>query len=131
VTFLLDTNVCIAYLEGRDTRVREQLLGTAPDRVALCSIVKAELLYGARNSGRVEHNLARLAVFFASLRSLPFDDEAAARYGSLRAQVRREGRPVGANDMLIAAIALAADATLVTRDDEEMSSIAGLRVTSW
>src|SRR6185295_15075505 len=108
--FLLDTNICIAFLNGEDEGVRDLLLGLPREQVALCSVVKAELLYGARNSGKVEHNLARLERFFEPLRSLPFDDEAAARYGSLRAQLRREGRPIGANDMLVAAIALAADA---------------------
>jgi tRNA(fMet)-specific endonuclease VapC len=75
--------------------------------------------------------LAVLERFFAPLASLPFDDDAAARYGVLRAQLRRDGRPVGGNDMMIAAIALAHDAVLVTRDDREFRAIAGLRVLSW
>jgi tRNA(fMet)-specific endonuclease VapC len=131
MSVLLDTNVCIAFLGGQDRRVRDRLLALTPDDVVLCSVVKAELLYGARNSGRVEENLSRLARFFAPLRSLPFDDEAAARYGLLRAQLRRDGRSVGAHDMMIAAIALASDTTLVTRNEREFVAIAGLRVTTW
>lgn len=65
------------------------------------------------------------------LRSLPFDDAAAARYGVLRAELRREGTAVGANDMMIAAIALADDATLVTRDSRELAAGAGLRLVTW
>jgi tRNA(fMet)-specific endonuclease VapC len=129
--FLLDTNVCIAFLGGADREVRSKLLALPVGDVALCSIVKAELLYGARNSARIEQNLAKLTRFFAPLRSLPFDDDAAARYGSLLAQLRRDGRPVGGNDVMIAAIALAADATLVTRNARELAAVAGLRLIPW
>jgi tRNA(fMet)-specific endonuclease VapC len=99
---LLDTNICVAYLNGTDAAVKKRLLALSPDEVALCSVVKAELLYGARASGRVEQNLARLDAFFAPFASLSFDDDAADRYGVIRAQLRRDGTPVGANDMMIA-----------------------------
>lgn len=131
MTHLLDTNICVAFLGGSDRAARRRLLDLPVQSVALCSVVKAELLYGARNSGRVEHNLARLARFFAPLRSLPFDDDAADRYGVLRAQLRRECRPIGGNDMMIAAIALATDSTLVTRNEREFAAIAGLRLVTW
>ena len=131
MTFVLDTNVCIAFLSGSDAAVRRQLLALPRESVALCSVVKAELLYGARNSGRVEENLARLERFFAPLHSLPFGDEAAERYAVLRAYLRREGRPIGGNDMMIAATVLAADATLVTRDRRDFAAVAGLRVVAW
>jgi tRNA(fMet)-specific endonuclease VapC len=128
---LLDTNVCIAFLDGADSQVRDRLLALASDEVALCSVVKAELLYGARHSARVDENLTRLSAFFAPFRSLPFDDDAAERYGEIRAQLRRAGLPIGANDMLIAAIAVAADATVVTRNQDEFRRVAGLRVETW
>lgn len=128
---LLDTNICIAFLTGTDASVRTRLLAAAPGEVYLCSVVKAELIFGARNSGRVEHNLGRLQDFSASFESLPFDDRAAEFYGAVRAQLVREGRLIGGNDMLIAAIALAADATLVTRNTDEFRRIAGLRVEAW
>lgn len=131
MTFLLDTNICVAYLNGDDADIARKLLALPVESVALCSVVKAELLYGARNSGRVEQNLARLERFFSPLQSLPFDDDAASRYGTLRAQLRREGKPVGGNDMMIAAIALAADATLITRNVRELSTVAGLRLVGW
>jgi tRNA(fMet)-specific endonuclease VapC len=129
--FLLDTNICIAFLKGTDVAVRERLLALAPEEVRLCSVVKGELLFGARNSGRVEANLQRLQQFFAPVESLPFDDRAAELYGLLRAQLIREGRPIGGNDMMIAAIALAADATLVTRNTDEFRRVVGLRVELW
>lgn len=131
MTRLLDTNVCIAFLNGCDSTVRDRLLALPPDQACLCSVVKAELLFGARNSVKVEANLARLRRFFEPFVSLPFDDEAAAHYGSIRAQLAREGRPIGGNDMMIAAVALSADATLVTRNTGEFLRVAGLRVEAW
>ena len=112
MSHLLDTNICIAFLNGRDRRVRDRLLSLAPSDVSVCSVVKAELLHGARSSTRVEHNLSRLDQFFAPLASLPFDDDAAAHYGAIRSQLRARGTPLGANDLMIAAIALASDAVL-------------------
>lgn len=128
---LLDTNVCIAFLHGSDRSVRDRLLALGSDDLALCSVVKAELLYGARNSTRVDENLTRLEAFFAPFRSLPFDDAAAERYGEIRTQLRRLGTPIGGNDMMIAAIARSAGATVVTRNQDEFRRVAGLRVESW
>src|SRR5438477_3381204 len=102
---LLDTNVCIAFLNGTDAVVRARLAGEDPENVVLCSTVKAELLYGARHSEHVERNLSRLAAFFAPFESLPFDDAAAEIYGLVRAQLRRAGRPIGGNELIIAATA--------------------------
>lgn len=127
---LLDTNVCIAYLNGRDARLRDRLLAER-NVLALCSMVKAELLYGARKSARVDENLARLDRFFAQFSSLPFDDASASQYGILRALLHRAGTPIGAGDLVIAAITLSEDATLVTRNTREFARIPGLRVEEW
>jgi tRNA(fMet)-specific endonuclease VapC len=131
LSFLLDTNVCIAFLNGRDKGVRDKLLAMDPETVRLCSVVRAELLYGARNSDHVDANLRRLHEFLAAFASLPFDDASAEHYGTVRAQLKRDGRLIGPNDLLIAAIALANDQTLITRNQQEFHRIAGLRVVSW
>lgn len=128
---LLDTDVCIVYLNGTDETLRDRLLDTPPEELRLCSVVKAELLFGARNSARVAENLERLGQFFSPLASLPFDDAAAEHYGALRAWLQRGGTPIGGNDMLIAAIALAHDCTLATRNVGEFSRVPGLRVQRW
>jgi tRNA(fMet)-specific endonuclease VapC len=99
--------------------------------MVLCSIVKAELLFGARASGRVAENLRSLAKLFEHFPSLPFDDEAATRYGELRAELRREGTPIGPNDMLIAAIALVHSAAIVTRNVREFERVPELEVVRW
>jgi len=131
VSYLLDTNICIPFLNEKETALADRLRALSPDDVKLCGIVKAELLYGARCSKKVEANLANLDRFFEAFESLPFDDAAAAHYGSLRSQLRRNGTPVGANDMMIAAIAFSTDCTLVTRNSDELRQIAGLRVAIW
>lgn len=128
---LLDTNICIAFLNGADEAVSVRLKAEPPEAFRLCSVVKAELFYGARKSGRVEPNLRRLESFFSLYDSLPFDDEAARWYGTVRAQLAREGRPIGGNDLQIASIALSADCLLVTRNQDEFARVAGLRVEVW
>jgi tRNA(fMet)-specific endonuclease VapC len=131
VSLLLDTNVCIAYLNGRDRGVRDKLLALDPEAVSLCSVVKAELCYGARNSQHVDANMLRLQGFFAAFSSFPFDDVAAEHYGAVRAQLRRQGTLIGPNDLMIAAIALANDVTLVSRNQTEFHRVVGLRVVTW
>ncbi len=131
MSWLLDTNICIAWLKGENANVRKRLLAAPHGEVFLCSIVKAELLYGARKSTRVSENMRCLDAFFAAFASLPFDDEAAAHYGLVRAQLHRSGALIGPNDLLIAATALAVDATVVTRNDTEFRRVAGLRVEVW
>jgi len=131
VSYLLDTNVCIGFLNEIDRPLRARLERTSPDELKLCSIVKAELLYGARNGARVQENLAKIARFTKPFESIPFDDAAAEQYGMIRTQLRRAGTPIGANDMLIAAIALASDSILVTRNQDEFLQVPGLRVEAW
>ncbi len=129
--FLLDTNVCIRILNGSSPAVAARLQATNPAEVRLCAIVKAELVYGARKSSRVEDNLRLLRRFFAPLVSLPFDDRCADEAGLIRLDLERSGRPIGPNDLLIAATARAHDLILVTHNGREFGRIPGLRVEDW
>jgi tRNA(fMet)-specific endonuclease VapC len=128
---LLDTNTCIRILNGSSKTVVARLRETHPSRIHLCSVVKAELLYGARNSTRVETNLAVLEAFFRPLVSLPFDDACAEHYGILRAVLAQQGAPIGPNDLMIAATARTHRLTLVTHNTREFSRIPGLRWVDW
>ena len=128
---LLDSDVVIRFLNGAAPEVRDRLLALDDGEAALCSVVKAELLYGARASARVDDNLRWLDELFGVYGSLPFDDEAAAHYGVIRAQLRRAGTPIGANDMMIAGIALARDVAVVTGNGREFRRVPGLRVLDW
>ena len=131
MSLLLDTNICIAWLNGRDATLRKKLEHAPVGDVVICSVVKAELLFGARKSGRVSQNLQQLESFFSGLPSLPFDDRAAEVYGTVRAQLERQGTLLGPNDLMIASIALATDNTLVTRNDHAFRPVVGLRVEAW
>jgi tRNA(fMet)-specific endonuclease VapC len=129
--YLLDTNACIRVLNGSSTPLIARMRSHAPSDIRVSSVTRAELLYGARHSARVADNLRLLAAFFAPLVSLPFDDASAEHYGALRASRAAAGRPIGPNDLLIAATALAHDVTLVTHNLREFSRVAGLKIEDW
>jgi tRNA(fMet)-specific endonuclease VapC len=129
--WLLDTNACIGFLSGRSPRIQARLRQTRPSDLFLCSVVKAELLFGAHNSAKAATNLARLETFFHPLVSLPFDDRAAEHAGRLRMLLAANGTPIGPNDLLIASIALANGLTLVTHNTAELQRVPGLGAEDW
>jgi len=129
--YLLDTNTCIHILNGTSESVVQRFANESPQTVALCSVVKAELLYGARKSSAVARNLSNLERFFEALTSYGFDDSAAEHYGLIRADLQRAGTPIGANDLLVASIARSLDLTVVTNNTREFSRVVGLRVVDW
>jgi len=130
VSYLLDTNACIALLKG-DKAVVRVLRQRAQADFKLCSVVRAELLYGAHKSAKAAANLRLLADFFGRFESLPFDDTCAAHYGEIRAMLGRSGTPIGPNDLLIASIARAHSLALLTRNDDEFRRVAGLVVEAY
>lgn len=98
--YLLDTNVCVMYLNGRSASVRDCFNSISTEEMAVCSVVKAELFYGAMRSNDPTRTLKRQQDFLASFVSLPFDDEAAIVCGQIRARLARVGTPIGACDLL-------------------------------
>jgi tRNA(fMet)-specific endonuclease VapC len=129
--YLLDTNVCIRLLNGRAPRVTERLQRHRPAHIALCAVVRAELIHGAHRSSRPAENLRLLKRFCAPFVSLPFDDRCAAVYGRIRADLERVGLSIGPNDMLIAAIAVTNGLTLVTANTREFECVIGLAIENW
>ena len=128
--YLLDTNTCIAFFKQHVTVVA-QIQRKGFERLLLCTPVKAELWYGACNSQRVLANQALLRDFFAQLPSLAFDDAVIEQYGEIRAFLTKQGTPIGANDLLIAAIARAHNVTLVTHNLKEFSRVPQLSLEDW
>ena len=129
--YLLDTNVCIRYLNGQSESIRQHLLQRNPDEILLCSVVKAELLYGSMKSAKKDENLVKLRQFVNRFDSLPFDDQAAESYGQIRVQLEREGTPIGPNDLMIAAIGIAHDAVLITHNTREFGRLEDLKIEDW
>ena len=129
VIFLLDTNVCVRYLNGRAPSVRERLHAVKPQEIAVCSIVKSELWHGALKSQEPERTLKNQNAFLERFVSLPFDDKCA----KICAQIRRElaSQPIGPLDTLIASIALANDLILVTHNSAEFHRISDLKTDDW
>ena len=132
MTWVLDTNVCINYLKSAGhSGIKRKLSEHRPPDVALCSIVKAELLFGAMQSRNMADNAARLRQFFAHFPSLSFDHAAAETYAHIRSRLSKAGTPIGPNDLLIASIALANGFTLVTHNTKEFGRIEGLVIEDW
>lgn len=129
--YVLDTNVCIHFMNGTSPSIEMHFRALSPSQIAICSIVKSELFFGARNSRRMDANLQRLKLFFEPLQSLPFDDLCADEYGLIRSDLTARGQLIGPNDMLIAATARAHNAVLVTHNTREFSRITGLELDDW
>lgn len=129
--YLLDTNTCVAFLRGTHPAVAARMGAEPPGNVVLCSIVKAELIFGALRSARPSESLRRLDVFFSGFASLPFDDAAAGHYGRIRAALANAGTPIGPNDLLIASIAISNALTVVTHNLSEFQRVPGLLVEDW
>jgi len=129
--YLLDTDICIYFLEGKAPRVRERMHHLTPEDLGTTVITAAELHYGAQHSGRAAQNLARIETFLRSIIQIPFDASCAARYGELKQALASRGALIGPMDLLIAAIALTHDAILVTNNAREFERIPGLRTETW
>lgn len=129
--YLLDANACIRILNNSSSNLVERLRRHQPSEIIVCSIVRAELIYGARKSSRVSENLELLARFFEPLGSLPFDDESAEHYGIIRTELERAGTPIGPNDLLIAATARAHGLVLVSHNLKEFRRVNGLKIEDW
>src|SRR5690242_19455827 len=107
MNFLLDSNTCIQYLNGRSLSVARKIKATPHEEIFVCSIVKAEMYFGAKRSQNPIKTRSEQDAFLVLFQSLPFDDAAAEFYSDIRADLTVKGTPIGPNDLMIAAIALA------------------------
>jgi len=126
---LLDTNVAIAFFNGNKTVL--QRIYADVDRIALSSLVVAELDYGAKASQKAKKNLEKLHRFVDIVQVVPFDIECAKIFGAIKSKLRKLGKPTGEMDALIAATAMAHKAVLVTGNRKHFENIEGLKVEIW
>jgi tRNA(fMet)-specific endonuclease VapC len=128
--YLLDTNIVSDLVRNPQGSIAQHIRKVGEPQVCTSIIVAAELRYGAakKSSARLS---AQLETVLGALEALPFDAPADAIYGSLRTQLERAGKPIGANDLLIAAQALALGYTIVTDNEKEFARVANLRRQNW
>ena len=129
--FLLDTNTCIIYLRGKNLILKQKLESIKVQDIAVCSIVKSELFYGALKSAKPERNLAAQQEFLARFISLPFDDSATMIFGTIRTRLEALGTPIGSYDLQIASIAINYNLTLVTHNTREFKRVNDLQLEDW
>ena len=134
MTYLLDTNACIALINGKPTGVRHRFQKVLEKgaRVNVSAIVIFELWYGVAKSIQKEGNANRLEIFLAGpISILPFDEEDAEAAGRVRAEIEAAGKPIGAYDLLIAGQALRHNMTLVTANTREFKRVPDLAFEDW
>jgi tRNA(fMet)-specific endonuclease VapC len=126
-SYLLDTNVAIAFLAG-DPAVREHV--SSAEGVLLPAVALGELYYGAHKSSRAAENVARIEVFAGTIAVIGIDAAVAKQYGALKAALRALGRPIPENDLWVAATALQHGLVLATRD-RHFQGLPGLQCVRW
>jgi tRNA(fMet)-specific endonuclease VapC len=133
-TYLLDTNACIALINGTEISVRRRFKRAVAREsvILLSSIVACELWYGVAKSQRKDSNTQRLETFLGGpLEWALFDEDDARAAGTVRAELETVGRPVGAYDVLLAGQARRRGATLVTSNTKEFARVQGLKWEDW
>lgn len=134
MTYLLDTNACIALINDKAPSVRTRLQKAlaADAKIWVSSVVAFELWYGVAKSARPEANSQLVDTFFAGPVSLlAFEPEDAKVAGKVRASLEAVGKPVGAYDLLIAGQALHRQLTLITANGREFGRVKGLEWEDW
>lgn len=128
--FLLDTNIISDLLRDPRGRVRARIAAVGEKQVCTSIIVAAELRFGAvrRGSARLSEQLAD---YLGTMNILAFESPADVVYAELRTRLERAGTPIGANDLLIAAHALALRLTLVTDNEREFKRVPDLTIENW
>lgn len=131
VSYLLDTNICIYALKNRPPSVLDRLQAVGRAHTAISVITVMELRYGAEGSQNPSRAHARLDLFLAPIRVLPFEQDAALMGAHIRSYLTRRGKRIGDLDVLIAAQALVSGRTLVTNNLDEFQRVPDLRTENW
>jgi tRNA(fMet)-specific endonuclease VapC len=129
--YFLDTNICIYYLKGLYPALLDKMYQQCVGEIKIPSIVKAELLYGAKKSKKTVDNTSKVEQFLLPFEVIPFDDKAATKYAEIRAEVSAAGNPIGPNDLIIAATVMANNGTLITNNVNEFGRVKGLITENW
>ena len=128
--YLLDTNIVSDLIRNPQGRVAQHISKIGENKVCTSIIVAAELRYGVAKKGSSQLT-AQLEAILGALEILPFETPADKVYGSIRARLEKTGRPIGANDLLIASHALSLGYTVVTNNEDEFAHVENLLQQNW
>ncbi len=128
--YLLDTNILSDLVRNPAGLIAQRIGSVGEETVCTSLVVTAELRFGALKKGSKRLS-AQVDAVLSALDILPLEEPVDERYAGLRLALERAGTPIGGNDMLIAAHALALDLTLVTANEREFSRVPGLAVENW
>ena len=129
--YIFDTNVCIRILKGDNPKILKIISKINIESIAIPSIVRYELFYGAYKSSNPENTLNKLNTFLSCFTDIPFDTESEEICGKIRAELERNGTPIGPYDLMITSIALSHNLILVTNNTKEFSRIKDLQIEDW
>jgi tRNA(fMet)-specific endonuclease VapC len=128
--YLLDTSVISDLIRNPQGKVAKRIARVGEGSICTSIVVAAELRYGCARKGS-ERLLRALEELLSEIEILPFESPADIAYGSIRSELERAGKPIGANDFLIAAHAAAVNATIVTANVDEFKRVRGVKVENW
>jgi tRNA(fMet)-specific endonuclease VapC len=128
---MLDTNICIDIIKERPRSVLDRFKAHTVGDIGVSVVTLAELEYGVSASSRPAKNREALDQFVSPLEVAPFDRDATAAYGRLRAALEKKGQMIGSMDLLIAAHAISLDIRLVTHNSREFGRVPGLKIEDW
>jgi len=129
-SYLLETNILSDLIRHPNGRIRDRIAERGADRVSTSIVVTSELRFGAAKKGSARLT-AQMEAVLGAISIRPFDEPADRRYAEIRHALQQAGTPIGANDLLIAAHALALGLTLVIANESEFRRVAGLAVENW
>jgi tRNA(fMet)-specific endonuclease VapC len=127
---MLDTNIISDLMRNPQGKAAKQIAKVGEDNICTSIIVAAELRYGCARS-ESKRLLAAVEELLAEIEILPFDAPAEAEYGDIRTELETAGKPIGGNDLLIAAHARATEAIMVTANSNEFKCVRDLKVENW
>jgi tRNA(fMet)-specific endonuclease VapC len=128
--YLLDTNIISDLIRNPQGKAARRIARAGDDNICTSIIVAAELRYGCAKSGSIRL-LKAVEDLLGEIAVLPFDVPADTDYGRIRSEIEAAGKPIGGNDLLIAAHARAVGATIVTANADEFKRVPGLTVENW
>jgi tRNA(fMet)-specific endonuclease VapC len=128
--YMLDTNIISDLIRNPQGRAAKRIAKVGEDNICTSIIVAAELRYGCTKSGSTRL-LKAVEELLGEIEVLPLEVPADAGYGGIRSELEAAGKPIGGNDLLIAAHACAVQATIVTANTDEFKRIRGLSVENW